>query len=367
MAPRRILYVNGGILDRGGITAYMMNYYRHFDKDLLQVDFIAHGGEGAADREILENGGRIYHVPTKRQDLFGNVRELNRIFSSGEYKLIHAHMDGMNGMILKMAQRCGIPIRISHSHSTNYLTKNRLKIALHERVRRQIPKYATHLWACSQAAGRWLYGEQAEFTVIPNAIDVERWRFRPEMRQEQRDRHHLNDKFVIGHVGWLNYPKNQEFLIDLMPDLLKRRPDAMLVLVGEGPNRSKLERMIRERNLQEQVLMLGERGDVSDLINMFDVFTLPSEFEGFPVSAIEAQANGAACMFSDRVPAEVKVTDCVCFLPLEKEAWIEALSRGLVTKSDHVDRMNAAETIRKKGYDIFQAAEDLQKRYMELV
>ena len=362
MNPERILYINGGILDRGGITSYMMNYYRHFDRELLQVDFVAHGGEGPADSEILSLGGEIYHVPTKRESLTGNVRALNRILTSGKYRLVHAHMDAMNGMVLKMAQKHGIPIRISHSHSTSLLTTNKLKGILHEHVRRKIPRYATQLWACSTAAGQWLYGQDAAFTVVPNAIDTERFRFRPEIREKVRAELGLDGKHVIGHIGTLAYPKNQEFLIELFPELLKKRPDAVLLLAGEGKSRHQLEAMIAERGLWEQIRLVGQRNDGQELLSACDVFAFPSLFEGFPIVMLEIQANGLPCVLSGGVSDEVVLTDNVRKLSLQDtNGWIEALSQ---TKPREPQNL---EILQEKGYEISDAARIMQNKYLELL
>ncbi len=362
MKPERILYINGGILDRGGITSYMMNYYRHFDRDFLQVDFVAHGGEGSADSEIRSLGGEIYHVPTKRESFTGNIRALNRIFASGKYRLVHAHMDAMNGMVLKMAEKHGIPIRISHSHSTGLLTTNKLKTILHERVRRKIPRYATQLWACSAAAGQWLYGQNAEFSVIPNAIETERFGFHPEARERIRAELGLDGKHVIGHIGTLAYPKNQEFLIELFPEVLKKRPDAMLLLAGEGKSRPQMETMIAERGLREQIRLLGQRSDVQELLSAFDVFAFPSLFEGFPIVMLEVQANGLPCILSEQVSDEVVLTGNVRKLSLQdKEGWISALSQAGQRDSQSIG------ILKEKGYEISGAARILQDKYLELL
>ena len=134
---KRILYIHGGILLRGGAEAYMMNYYRHFDHEKLQVDFVVHGLEkGVYDDEIEAMGGKIYRVPTKSQNLKGNLSGLQRIFSSGEYQLVHSHMDTMNVLVLMLAKKCGIPVRISHSHSTFLQTSNKIKIWVYEKIKK---------------------------------------------------------------------------------------------------------------------------------------------------------------------------------------------------------------------------------------
>ena len=100
MDPIRVLYVNGGIMDRGGISSYMMNYYRHIDRSKVQIDFVVHGFEnGVFDDEIKELGGELYNIPIKSNDYFGNVKALREIFRSEKYKIVHSHMDAMGAIV----------------------------------------------------------------------------------------------------------------------------------------------------------------------------------------------------------------------------------------------------------------------------
>ena len=346
-------------MDLGGISSYMMNYYRFFDRSELQIDFAVHGKDGIRDEEIKQLGGRVYHLPTKREDYFGNIRGMKQLFSSGEYQIVHSHMDSMNGLTLKLAQQCGVPIRISHSHNTDFLTKNRVKIALHRHTMRQIPRYATHLWACSRAAGEWLYGPSREFTVIPNAVQTERFRFNPEKREALRREMGLGGKTVIGHVGRFDYQKNQEFLLDVFAQAAKQNDSLRLVLVGDGANRPQIEAQIAKLELGNRVLLLGQRTDVPELVNLFDVQVLPSRFEGLPVTMVEAQANGLTCLCSDCVTREVDVTGNVRFLSLEdRDGWIRAL------QAEYSRDPSAYAAVCDAGYDIQTAARELQQTYL---
>jgi len=131
--PVKILFVNGNAMDRGGIEAFLMNYYRHMDRSKIQCDFIVHGDkEGIYNDEIEKLGGRIYHVPMKSKHPILYQNTLRKIFSSGGYRIIHSHLDAMNCWVLKIAKECGIPVRIAHSHNTNHLTNNKLKLFINE-------------------------------------------------------------------------------------------------------------------------------------------------------------------------------------------------------------------------------------------
>lgn len=103
MEPKRILYIHGGILSRGGTEAYIMNYYRHFDRSRLQIDFIVHGFEkGVYDDEIERMGGKLYHVAVKSRAPLQNSRQLREIFLEHPYQLVrHELRPAENSKVLR--------------------------------------------------------------------------------------------------------------------------------------------------------------------------------------------------------------------------------------------------------------------------
>jgi len=367
MEPIRVLYINGGIMDRGGISAFMMNYYRHIDRRKVQIDFVVHGFEkGVFDDEIHELGGEIYNVPVKSKDYLGNIRELRKIFKSGKYKIVHSHMDAMGAVVLREAKKSGIPIRIAHAHNTDHLTNNFLKYILNEVARKTIKNYATHLFACSESAGIWLYGKNAvkegKVKIIKNAIEVEKYIFDLNKRNSLRKKFNLENNFVVGHIGRFDYQKNHIFLLHVFSQLVNKIPNAKLILVGDGHLREKIEREIEELGLKNSVILLGQRDDVNELLNMFDVFVFPSLFEGLGIAAVEAQANGLKCFLSNTIPHEVKITDKVEFLSIESiEDWVNAL-----TNVSYYDRNINYTDFVKAGYEIKNAAKELCEMYIHL-
>ena len=362
---KRILYINGGLMNRGGIESYMMNYYRHFDRNCLQIDFVVHGeGIGAYDDEIKSLGGHIYHVPVKSQHPFQYADSLKRIFKSGRYKLVHSHVDAMSCWTLKIAKECGVPVRIAHSHNTQHLTESRIKFALNEYARKNITKYATHCFACSKAAGEWLFGNH-DFTVIPNAIEIKKYAFQKQRREYLRREYGLSDDtYVVGHVGRFDRQKNHDFLLDMFHDFHAQQPNSKLVLIGDGENRVRIEEKTRKYSLEKAVLFLGNRSDVYDLYNMMDVFVLPSLFEGLGIVLIEAQTNGLRCIVSQYVPTEADLTRRVRYLPIDStKPWCDALQAA---QRDALHR-NLPGVVAKAGYDITEAAIKLQNWYLSVL
>ncbi len=367
MKPVRILWLNGGALDYGGISTFMMNYLSHMDRTRVAVDILVHGvQQGPREQEAVALGAKVMHVPYKRDGIARNRRAIRAAMAEGRYDIVHAHMDGENGAVLSLARDAGILCRMSHSHNTSFLTENPLKLMLLNRSARRIPSVATHLLACSEAAGRFLYGDAAVdagcLTVVKNAIVPAAFRFDAAARNRMRERYRLGDTFVVGHIGRLDYQKNQAFLLDAFAAALHKRPDMTLLMAGDGADRAALEAQAARLGVDHAVRMIGYCGDIPALLSAMDAFVLPSRFEGLGIVLIEAQASGLPCYASDAVPRDTLVTNCA-YLPLTESKWADALA------SMHfaADRTADDGAFAAHGYDVEQAAEALMRLYEEAV
>lgn len=360
--PIKVLYINGNIMKRGGIEAFMMNYFRHIDRNKVHIDFVVHGyDKGVYDDEILAVGSKIYHVPTKSKHPIAYQKKLREIFSSGEYQIVHSHCDAMSGWILKIAKECGVPIRIAHSHNTNHLTQNRIKIFVNEISRKQITKYATHCFACGEQAGKWLFGDHP-FEVINNAIELQQFRYSDTARAQVRKEFGFKeDEFVFGHVGRFDTQKNHAFLVDTFQKVAQKNEKVRLLLVGEGWLMDKIKNQVAEEKLLDRVIFAGSRANVCSLYSGMDCFLLPSLFEGLGIVAVEAQANGLPCLLADTVPNQVQLTSLVHFLPLDNNVWSEAMEK-VVMSSQRLQDVNLSQS----GYDIRREARILQDKYLEM-
>lgn len=359
--PVNVLYVNGGIMRRGGIESFMMNYYRHIDHARVHIDFLVHGyGQGIFDKEIEASGSKIIHVPVKSRHPLKYSRELRRIFASKEYMIVHSHTDAMSAWILRIAKQCNVPIRIAHSHNTDHLTSSKLKYALNEFARKRICRYATHRFACSEKAGKWLFKDNT-FTVIPNAIELHNFQFDSSVRDRMRNTLSLNNEnIVIGHVGRFDTQKNHEFLLDVFDSLSKMNIQYRLLLIGEGWLKEAIMNSAEARGLKDKVLFLGERSDVAALYNAMDLFVLPSLFEGLAVVLVEAQANGLPVLASDTITREASINKNIWYIPLNKELWAQEISNLANGETGRV-------AFNPYGckYDIEKAAKLLQNKYCE--
>ena len=298
-----------GNMNGGGVEAVVMNYYRHIDRTKVQFDFIVTENSTIVPREEMEFlGGRVFMVPayTKLPQFQNACYELFR--EHQEWKIVHAHMNALNVFHLKEAKRANVPVRISHSHSTagkGETVKNVAKTIL----RPFANVYPTERFACGQYAGEWLFGKKTSFTLMRNAVDLKSFAFSDDKRIEARAEFGANDDtFVVGHLGRFMEQKNHAFLLTIFAELLKEKPNSLLVLAGSGPLFNEIQMRARELGIAHQVLFLGQRADADKLYCGFDVFCLPSLYEGLPVVGIEAQASGLPFVISDQVTDEIIIT-----------------------------------------------------------
>ena len=354
-----ILYVNGNIMKRGGIEAFMMNYFREFNKSEIHIDFIVHGYEkGVYDDEIIAAGSKIYHVPTKSKHPIKYVKELRKIFKSKKYDIVHSHLDAMSGWVLKVAKDCGVKIRIAHSHNTDHLTTNPIKYKINEFARKHVTTYATHCFACSEEAGKWLFGN-TNYLIIPNAVHVDKFKFDQGQRDKVRNRYGLKDSdILIGNVGRFDTQKNQKFLVDVFEQLCRTESRYKLIFVGAGDMQTEIEAYVNSLKLSERVIFTGSQENVNEFYNAMDLFALPSIFEGLGIVLIEAQLNGLTVIASDVVPKEVKISENIYFMNLSIDMWEDAIKKSRVNRCE--------ENLNLEKYDICITAQKLQNLYMRL-
>lgn len=355
--PIRILHIVT-YMGRGGLETMLMNYYRAIDRAKVQFDFLTHRDFRADyDDEIEALGGKIYRLPNLNPFSRSYLGALDRFFREHpEYRIVHSHLDCMSAIPLKAAKKHGVPVRIGHAHNSNQPRDAKYLLKLF--FKRMIAGQATQLFACSEEAGRWMFGN-ADFRVLNNAIDAGKYAFDADIRSTVRRELGLPaDALVVGHVGRFDPQKNHRFLVEIFE---KMPEDARLLLVGDGVLRPDVEQQAEALGIRDRVLFTGVRTDVDRLLQAMDVFLMPSLFEGLPVSIVEAQAAGLPCLISDKVPIECKKTDLVTQIPLDASPakWAEA-----VLSAAEAPRGNTLAQIRETGFDIRANAEWLQNYYL---
>lgn len=317
-------------MDSGGIEAVVMNYYRHIDRNRIQFDFYFAANSTFPQREELERlGAGVFLVPPYNHP-FAYHQTLYHAFKKRKYAIVHAHLSTMSVFALFAAWRAGVPVRICHNHTTAHWGEG--KKTLLKYILRPFNKlFATDYFACGEKAGRWMYGNRCfnagRVHVMPNAIDTKKYEFDQDARVRLRNELNIpQNAFVVGHVGRFMYQKNHPFLIQVFSEVLRLRENAFLLLVGEGELQKAIRESVRKQGIESRVIFAGARKDVSKLYSAMDVFCLPSLYEGLPVVALEAQANGLPCVFSDQMTSEVLLSRNSVRLSIEtQQRWISEL------------------------------------------
>lgn len=351
-------------LDIGGVEKVARDIGLYSDITKYTVHYIVFGDKkGAYEDSLIAHGCKIFHLQEPSVNYIRFLHDLKIIMSNTKYDIIHAHTMFNIGWIMMVADRMKVPVRVAHSHSA-LINNGGIKVKIYEKIMRYlILKKTTDYIACGEKAGIRLFGEKThreKTNLILNGIDVEKFKYSLERRATVRKRLNLEKCFVIGHVGHLAKVKNQIFLIKLMPEILKCRPEARLLLLGEGPDHQMLTEEICKLRLQEFVIMTGNVPDVYGYLSAMDVFAFPSLFEGMPLSIIEVQANGLPCVLSSYVPEDVYLTDLVHPLTLNDPAlWVELICLSNRGNSDtYADFLKESgfdtQSVMKKIYDIYE-------------
>ncbi len=368
MAGIRILHVVSSLSEVSGVMSVIMNYYRHIDRSKVQFDFFYFKEFDNSYKVEIENlGGKtfMFSRPSMSNKF---MNELEMFFSQqkGQYAALHIHTVYLTFLLAPVAKRFGINHIIAHSHSTKYSDKP-LNAIRNRIVCLGLKKHANHYFACSKAAGEFLFGRKSfsegKVTVINNAIECEKFKYNEAVRNSIRKELGLEDHLVIGHVGRFSEQKNHLFLINVFNELQKQKENIKLVLVGEGLLFNLVKEKVNSLNLNRDVLLLGKRDDVSDLLQAMDIFVLPSLFEGLPVAAIEAQASGLPVIMSTNITREVGIINAH-YIELRKKPrfWADYILKI----GKNMDRENAVHILREKGFDISAEVEKLEKIYVNI-
>ena len=354
---------------RAGIETMLMNYYREMDRSRIQFDFLANKPvPGEYDEEIRSMGGRVFvspglnplHYPRYRRYMAELLRD------NPDIRIVHAHNEAMGYYALQSARDAGIRVRIAHAHNTRIIRdyKYPLKMA----CKQLLPGAATDYWSCGRDAGIYYYGKKrwnASGFILRNAVDVQRFGFRPEIRERRRRLLGLEDCFVIGHVGRFNVQKNHSRLLDIFAETAGKAPEARLILIGTGELEQAVKEKARAIGIRNRVIIPGQIEDVSEWYQVMDCFVLPSLFEGLPVVGIEAQAAGLPCVFSDRVTDEALLSPEAHRVSLRADN-VEWARQILAAGRAETDRTQGMDIVRRAGYDIHTEARKLQERYLEM-
>ncbi len=359
----RILHFVPDIGIANGVMSVVLNYFKAMPED-IKFDFMYFKEREQNRRaDVEELGGRVFHMNTPGLKSFFSS-ELDVFFKEhkSEYAAVHIHTPYMACLIAPKARRYGVKKVAVHCHSTlfslNKENQTRNKIL-------NIPTklLADKLFACGRQAGEFWYGESADFTVLTNAIDCDKYRYSEPERKQKREELGISDsQLVIGHVGVTVPPlKNHPFLLEVFAGIKKEMPDSILLMVGAHQT-DELKAKALQLGITEDIRFLGRRDDIPSLLSAMDIFVFPSKREGLPVSVVEAQTSGLPVIMSDSITDEVCVTKETARLSIDADPleWAtKAISMSAMPRQDNCDLM------KQSGWDIYSVADELVTFYRE--
>lgn len=380
----RVLHVLGGV-GLGGAESRIMDLYRQMNRDEIQFDFLIHssavkkgfqevrqkGGDFKQDgkkgervrkpqfydEEILSMGGHIYALPKfKVYNYLSYRKAVHKFFSAHkEFRVVQGHMTSTAGIYLPIAKKAGVPVTVAHARNAGVVKG--LKGAATRFFRRDLAEKADFCFACSTLAGQDVFGRDVmnagRVKIIYNAIDVRRFTYNEEIRETARKQLGISGKLALGHVGRFEYQKNHPYLLDVFAAVCEKRPDAVLLLLGEGEDRPAMEERCKQLGIGDKVRFMGNCRDTERYYQAMDIFLLPSFFEGLPGVLVEAQAAGLRCFVSDAVTREAKATDLVSYLSIQQPAknWAEE-----ILKRAEYERRDTSHELTAAGFNVYTQA-----------
>lgn len=359
----------------GGAESYLMNQFRHWDLTEMDLTLLtAEKTTDVYDAELKCLGiqhvvllDKIYASPIRR--ILKNLSHCRRYFLQNPCDIAYFNLTNSVTMLYAgFAKWAGVPRRIVHSHNSG-LEKSRarsIKYMAHRLSRILFSGFATDYWACSDKAAEFLFPAKTakKALFVPNAIETERYAFCAQSRQRVRSEIHSESSYIVGNIGRCVQQKNQSFLLDVFAGLLKQRPEARLLLVGDGPLLPELKQKAGQLGIGDACIFYGaaKAEEIPALLSAMDVFCLPSCLEGNPVSAIEAQASGLPCLLADTITRQAKILQQTAFLPIMDkgaEKWVDML-----LNTQAFDREIGPEMAEKAGFGIEACARNVQSALM---
>ncbi|MCR5294626.1 MAG: glycosyltransferase [Lachnospiraceae bacterium] len=352
---KKLLIIATTPMQYDGLTGVLIQTIDRADRSRVELHLVPGMGFMGDYEEKMKNRGVLIHpVPDRARKLPAYMKALFLLLRREKYDVLHVHGNSAT-MAFEMAAgwAAGVPIRISHVHNTCSAHP-----FLHTALKPFLNAFVTAPAACSEAAGSWLY--RKNFTVVKNGIDPLRFAFDPAMRALSRKELEAGEAFVVGHIGRFSRQKNHAFLLEIFAELLKLRPDALLLLIGEGELRESAEEKAAKLGIGKRIRFVGTTEHPEKYYAAMDVFVLPSLYEGLGIAAVEAQASGLPVILSDTVPKETAFAPGVSYLPLSETPafWAEKIA-GIPENSR---REEAWQLVASAGYDI----RDMGKTLAEL-
>lgn len=336
---KRILvgYIGDG--HAGGLDRYILNLIDSVDCEQYRIDLLTTHINLELCRELEKVNIGLLEIPGLKAPV-RQYKKLIQIMKNGRYDAVYINIStAINIMGLVAAKRVGINNRIVHSHSSGIDNEKQYKrmilTGIHNIGKLIIAGTANVFIGCSQKAGEWMYTKKIlqskAFFVVHNSVSLKRYKFDSETRASMRKKMSWDGKKIILHVANFTYPKNHEFILEVFKKVHDKDEKCILVLVGEGYKEAKIRELAERYGIKDCVYFTGLVSNVKEYLDASDIFVLPSKFEGYPISALEAQVNGMQCLLSDKVTDEAQISKSCRMLPLDADEWAASIMKAEIS------------------------------------
>ena len=354
-------------MNTGGAETFLMKMFRNIDRKQYMMDFCVVSKENYYEEEIKQLGGKMFYIPLKSKHPVKSFNAIRRIVKENNYNyVIRVNEHSLSTIDLLAAKSGGA--KVLAMRSSNASSGSKMSVFLHKMFI-FLPKIIPNVkFAPSKLAAEYTFGknciENNNTMLLNNGLDTKKFTYSVNERYKIRKQLGIEEeKIVIGHIGRFNTQKNHEFLIDIFNEFHKRNSNSILVLVGKGNLEDKIKDKVKKLGLANDVLFLGVRKDIPELLCAFDIFLFPSFYEGMPNTVIEAQTTGLPCLISDSITQEAKITDKVNYASLNETALIWSNKCLNLLSQNSFNRKEYSIIMKNKGYEM----SDCVKKFVELV
>lgn len=350
-------------MNAGGAETFLMKQYRMLNREKYQLDFCVNIQERCYyDDEIEALGGRIYRIPPKSKDFKASLKALENIVRDNGYENVLCSSVKPGTALELLAAKKGGAKRLIYRSSNSSVDGGAKQKILHCTLGQLAKIVPSVKIAPSKEAAEYCFGkgciQKKKAFILHNGIDTSVYRYSDETRKKMREELQLDGKFTVAHVGRFSKAKNHTFLIDVFEELLKIKPDSILMLIGTGELEEVVKQKAKEKNIEKKIMFLGLRNDVPQVLCAADVFVFPSFYEGMPNTVIEAQALSLPCIISDKITPDADITGNVEYLPLgNAKQWAQTTAKH----TDGFKRQDMRKVFKEQKYDSETTAKEFVK------
>lgn len=363
---KKILII--GLTERmGGVETFIYNTTRFSDKKKYEYDFLVHGTDHAIFQKQIsafynDEKQHFFFIPSIKKHPILALKKLSAFYKANAFKYDYIHLEtGAASEILYVypfINKYNLKV-ITHSHNGNGYSP-----IINFLFRPLVNKYSVKKLSCSNEATNWLFGKKYKksITFINNGIDTNRFTFSASAREKIRKQYGINNNtLVIGHIGRFAKQKNHEFLLRIFKQISKKNHDSVLMLLGTGELENRIKEQAKKLEIIDKVLFCGVQNNTENYYSAFDVFLMPSLYEGLPIVGIEAQSEGLPCFFSNKISKELGITSLSNFISLDSspDIWADIIIQNCKV----TDRKSYSKEINHKQFSIQATVKQLENVY----